>query len=95
MQTPITKNELNGDRVRATWQRESIQSCGMNSLTLFILLSQNGLSHSHISARSEMRTFFQKGKPIARWGRKAAGSPSGTAWLLKGVCDGPDKHSSQ
>lgn len=41
MQTVIIKNELNGNRVRSAWQRESIQSCGMNSLTLAILLKTN------------------------------------------------------
>ncbi len=38
MQNTIIKNEFNGNRVRATWQRESIQSCGINSLILAILL---------------------------------------------------------
>ncbi|GEM_PF-6306144 len=92
MQRTIIKNELNGSKVGATWQRESIQSCGINSLTLFILLSQNGPSYSHISGKTGMSTFLQKGKPIVRWGRKAIGSLRGTAWLLKGGCNETDKH---
>lgn len=60
MQTVIIKNELNGNRVRSAWQRESIQSCGMNSLTLSILLGLDIEQH-----------FFKKGKPIARWKHRA------------------------
>ena len=54
-----------------------------------------GFSYIPISERTEVETFLQKGKPIARWGRKATGSLRGTAWLLKGVCDEPKKYSSQ
>lgn len=70
----------------------------MDSQMLSPLIQITDSFYSHISEKTEMENSLQKGKPIARWGRKAIGPCTmryRAAWLLKGVCDEPDKHSSQ
>lgn len=73
-------------------QEEETYITGIENRHLSPFIQEMGLLYSHISGGTEMSIFLQKGKPIARWGRKAIGSPSGTAWLLTGGCDEKEKH---
>lgn len=58
-------------------------------------LIKTGFSNISTLGSPKRGNILEKGKPVARRGRKATGSPRGTAWLLKGGCDEPEKYSSQ